>query len=95
MEKENEDFEVIEGVEEIQEWEHVNFGWIETLSTVLLVLGCLSVVGGAIALMVFLSEGVDVASPAMVGTLVMSGLTLLFMSGVVKVLLKIERNTRL
>ena len=95
MEKEFDSQEVFEDMEELQEWQYVNFGWINSLAIALLVLGGLSLSTGVIFIFKAFSEYFDGPESMIAGTFLMSGLTLMFMSGILKVALKIERNTRL
>jgi len=79
---------------EYDERDFVNFRWVGTLSTVLLSLGGISVLGGAIFLMRAFDEYSDGAG-VLAGGLLTSGLALLFMGALLKVVIQIERNTRL
>ena len=72
----------------------MNFGWVGTLSTVLLVLGGISLLGGAIFLIRAFDEYAEGAG-VLAGGLLSSGLAFLFMGALLKVVLQIERNTRL
>lgn len=79
---------------EYDERDFVNFRWVGTLSTVLLALGGISVLCGAIFLMRAFDEYSDGAG-VLAGGLLTSGLALLFMGALLKVVIQIERNTRL
>lgn len=73
---------------------YVNFGWVVTLSTVLLVIGALALIAGVIFVLQSFdayTEGYGVIGAALLA----SGLVALFMGALLKVLVQIERNTRL
>ncbi|GEM_PF-5932103 len=76
------------------EGHYVNFGWVGSLSTVLLSLGGISLLGGAIFLMRAFDD-YETGAEVIVGGLLTSGLALLFMGALLKVVIQIERNTRL
>lgn len=73
---------------------YVNFGWVGTLSTVLLVLGTLLLVAGIIST-VWAFDDTSGEAFIIAASLLISGLMLLLGGGATKVLMQIERNTRL
>lgn len=80
--------------EHYDERDYVNFKWVETLATVFLVIAGLAVIAGSLLLIQSLdsySDGYGVIG----GATLVSGLVSLFMGALLKVLVKIEENTRL
>lgn len=76
------------------EGSYVNLKWVETLGTVLLIIGALLITGGIISVIQAFddySEGYGMIGAALLS----SGLVLLFMGALLKVVIQIERNTRL
>ena len=73
---------------------YVNFKWVGTLGTALLIIGALLITGGIISVIQAFddySEGYGVIG----ASLLASGLIFLFMGALLKVVVQIEKNTRL